>query len=175
MQFFFRNASQKNSAVGRGSRSTSDKYTGKTGSQNEGAFQCSIKGILSSGEFSKSLANKQEAVGTYLARVFLDQSVYCRYPTFQALDLLPLRVGKPLFTNGSIVPRARGVRFSLAHFISPPPPPPLPLSYMKQVPFKSAGIRLQNMQKLSVYTVQGLRYMLRYADQKFRNPTFTTW
>ena len=37
---------------------------------------------------------------------------------------------------------------------------------MKQVPFESAGIRLQNMQKLSVYTVQGLRYMLWYADQK---------
>ena len=40
--------------------------------------------------------------------------------------LLPLRVGKPLFTNGSIVPRARGVRFSLARFVSPPPPPPPP-------------------------------------------------
>ena len=74
--------------------------------------------------------------------------------------LLPLCVGKPLFTNGSIVPRARGVRFSLARFVSPP------LSYMKQVPFESAGIRLQNMHKLSVYTVQGLRYMLWYADQK---------
>ena len=74
--------------------------------------------------------------------------------------LLPLRVRKPLFTNGSIVPRAQGVRFSLARFVSPP------LSYLKQVPFKSAGIGLQNMQKLSVYTVQGLRYMLWYADQK---------
>ena len=83
--------------------------------------------------------------------------------------LLPLCVGKPLFTNGSIVPHARGVRFSLARFVSPP------LSYMKQVPFESAGIRLQNMQKLSVYTVQGLRYMLWYADQKFRNPAFATW
>ena len=74
--------------------------------------------------------------------------------------LLPLRVRKPLFTNGSIVPRAQWVRFSLARFVSPP------LSYLKQVPFKSAGIGLQNMQKLSVYTVQGLRYMLWYADQK---------
>ena len=83
--------------------------------------------------------------------------------------LLPLRVGKPLFTNGSIVLRARGVRFSLARFVSPP------LSYMKQVPFESAGIRLQNMQKLSMYTVQGLRYMLWYADQKFRNPALATW
>ena len=35
--------------------------------------------------------------------------------------LLPLRVGKPLFTNGSIVLRGRGVRFSLARFVSPPP------------------------------------------------------
>ena len=74
--------------------------------------------------------------------------------------LLPLHVGKPLFTNGSIVLRARGVRFSLARFVSPP------LSYMKQVSFESAGIGLQNMQKLSVYTVQGLRYTLWYADQK---------
>ena len=78
--------------------------------------------------------------------------------------LLPLRVRKPLFTNGSIVPRVQGVRFNLAHFVSPP------LSYMKQVPFESAGIRLQNMQKLSVYTVQGLRYMLWYADQNSETP-----
>ena len=64
--------------------------------------------------------------------------------------LLLLRVGKPLFTNGSIVPHARGVRFSLARFVS------LPLTYMKQVPFESAGIRLLNMQKLSTgYTVHG--------------------
>ena len=71
------------------SRSASDKYMGiteKTGSQNEGVFQSSINGILSSGELSKSLANKQEAVGAYLASGFLDQSVYFRYPTFQALD-----------------------------------------------------------------------------------------
>ena len=74
--------------------------------------------------------------------------------------LLPLCVGKPLFTNGSIVPCARGVQFSLVRFVSSP------LSYIKQVPFKSDGIRLHNMQKLSVYMAQGLRYVLRYADQK---------
>ena len=32
-----------------------------------------INGILSSGEFSKSLANKQEAVGAYFASGFIDQ------------------------------------------------------------------------------------------------------
>ena len=74
--------------------------------------------------------------------------------------LLLLCVGKPLFTNGSIVPCARAVPFSLARFVLPP------LSYMKQVPFESAGTRLQNMQKLSLYTAQGLRYMLWHADQK---------
>ena len=42
------------------------------------------------------------------------------------------------------------MHFSLARFVSPP------LSYM---PFDTAGIRLQNMQKLSVYTAQGLRHM----------------
>ena len=40
---------------------------------------------------------------------------------------LPLRVGKLLFTNSSIIPRMQGVRFSLARFVSP-------LGYMKQVP-----------------------------------------
>ena len=35
--------------------------------------------------------------------------------------LLPLHVGKPLFKNGSIAPRAQGVQFSLARFASPPP------------------------------------------------------
>ena len=71
------------------SRSASDKYTGiieKTGSQNEGAFQCSINGTSSSGELLESLANKREAVCAYLASGFLGQSVYYRYPTFQALD-----------------------------------------------------------------------------------------
>ena len=58
------------------SRSVSDKYMGiieKTRSQNAGAFQRSINGTLSSGEFSKSLANKREAVGTYFASGFIDQ------------------------------------------------------------------------------------------------------
>ena len=105
-------------------------------------FQCSINGTSSSGKFLESLANKRETVCTYLARLLL------------------LCVGKPLFTNGLIVPCVRGMRFRLACFVSPP------LSYMKQVPFKSAGIRLQNMQKLSVYTAQGLRYILWYANQK---------
>ena len=36
-------------------------------------------------------------------------------------SLLPLRAGKPLFTDGSIVPRVRGVRFFVARFCSPPP------------------------------------------------------
>ena len=40
---------------------------------------------------------------------------------------LPLRVGKPLFTDASIVSHLRGVRFFGARFCSPPPPP----SYMK--------------------------------------------
>ena len=34
---------------------------------------------------------------------------------------LPLRVGKPLFTDASIVSRSRGVRFFGARFCSPPP------------------------------------------------------
>ena len=61
------------------SRSASDKYTRiieKTGSQNEGAFQCSINGTSSSGKFLESLANEREAVCAYLASGFLDQSVY---------------------------------------------------------------------------------------------------
>ena len=53
-------------------------------------------------------------------------------------------VGKPLFTNSSIIPCVTGVQFSLERFVSPP------LSYMKQIPFESAGIRLQNMLKLAV-------------------------
>ena len=36
-------------------------------------------------------------------------------------SLLPLRVGKPLYTNSLIAPRARGVRFFVARFCSPPP------------------------------------------------------
>ena len=43
-----------------------------------------------------------------------------------------------------------------------------PLSYMKQIPFESTGIRLQHMQKLSENTGQDLRYTLWYADQKLR-------
>ena len=77
-------------------------------------------------------------------------------------SLLPLRVGRPLFTDGSIVPRATGVHFLLARFVSPP------LSWMKQVPFESTGIRLQNTQKLSVYTGYLPRYTLWYVDKKLR-------
>ena len=58
--------------------------------------------------------------------------------------LAPRLVGKPLFTNSSIMPHATGVQFSLGHFVLPP------LSYMKQVPFESAGIRPQSMLKLAV-------------------------
>ena len=39
---------------------------------------------------------------------------------------LPLRVGKPLFTDASIVSRSRGVQFFGARFCSLPPPPPPP-------------------------------------------------
>ena len=46
-------------------------------------FQRLISGALSSGEFSKSLANRREAVGTYFASGFIDQWVYYRDPTFQ--------------------------------------------------------------------------------------------
>ena len=49
-------------------------------------FQCSISSTLSSGEFPKFLANKREAACSYFASGFLDQSVYYRYPTFQASD-----------------------------------------------------------------------------------------
>ena len=58
----------------------------KTGSVYVQKFQCSINGTSSSGKFLESLANKREAVCAYLASSFLDQSVYYRYPTFQALD-----------------------------------------------------------------------------------------
>ena len=49
------------------SHSASDKYVGiieETGIWNTDAFQYSINSTLSSGEFSKSSANKQKAVGT---------------------------------------------------------------------------------------------------------------
>ena len=46
-------------------------------------FQRLINGTLSSGEFSKSLANEQEAIGAYFACGFIDQWVYCWDPTFQ--------------------------------------------------------------------------------------------
>ena len=36
-------------------------------------FQRLINGTLSSGEFSKSLANEQEAIGAYFACSFIDQ------------------------------------------------------------------------------------------------------
>ena len=58
------------------SHSASDKYMGiieKTGSQNASAFQRSINGTLFSGEFSKSLTSKQEAVGAYFASGCIDQ------------------------------------------------------------------------------------------------------
>jgi len=42
---------------------------------------------LSSGEFSKSLANKREAVGTYFASDFIDQWPYYRDPMFQLIAL----------------------------------------------------------------------------------------
>ena len=71
---------------------------------------------------------------------------------------LPLRVGKPLFTDASIVSPSRGVRFFGARFCSPPP------SCMKQVPFDSTGIGLQYMQKLSVYTNKSQRYARWNAD-----------
>ena len=48
--------------------------------------------------------------------------------------VLQLRVGKLLYTNGSIVPRATGVRLFFARFCSPP------LSCTKPVPFESTGI-----------------------------------
>ena len=79
---------------------------------------------------------------------------------FQTLKLLPLCVEKPLFMNSSIVPHVQGVWFSLVRFLLHP------LGYMKQVPFESTGIRLPNKQKLSVYTRQGVRYTLWYADRK---------
>ena len=67
---------------------------------------------------------------------------------------LPLRVGKPLFlyTDGSIIPCGRRVRFVSS-----------PLSYMKEAPIESTGIRLQHMQKLRKNTGRGLRYMLWYV------------
>ena len=39
-------------------------------------FQGLINSMWSSGEFSISLANEQEALGAYFASSFLDQSVY---------------------------------------------------------------------------------------------------
>ena len=45
----------------------------KNGKYNVQEFQRLINGTLSSSEFSKSLANKQEAVGAYFTSSFIDQ------------------------------------------------------------------------------------------------------
>ena len=55
----------------------------KNGKCNVQKFQGLINGMWSSGEFSKSLASEEEALGAYFASGFIDQSVYYRYPTFQ--------------------------------------------------------------------------------------------
>ena len=70
------------------SRSASDNIrtiNEKTESVYVQKFHRLINGTLSSGKFLESPANKREAVCAYLASGFLDQSVYYRYPTFQAL------------------------------------------------------------------------------------------
>ena len=59
---------------------------------------------LSSGEFSMTPTNKGEA----------DCQRFYRDPTFQVV------ASYPLYTNGSITPRARGVRIFVARFCSPP-------------------------------------------------------
>ena len=56
--------------------------------------------------------------------------------------------------------RARGVRFFLVHFCSPP------LSCTKPVPFESTGIGLQNVRKLDGIRRQTPRYTRWYAVQK---------
>ena len=111
------------------SRSASDKYYWKTGSKNAGAFQRLINGTLSSGEFSKFLAKKIEAVGAHSASGFIDQWVYYRDPTFQV-------VASYRFVKGSCCTRTvrshrvqEGCGFLLQVFVRPP------LNSMKQVPF----------------------------------------
>ena len=94
------------------SHSASDKYVGiieETGIWNTDAFQYSINSTLSSGEFSKSSANKQKH-WYYRLMSPLSRS---------SCGLLQLHVEKPLFTDGSIVPCARGVQFLRACFGSP--------------------------------------------------------
>ena len=115
-----------------------------------------------SSKFSKFIANKQVAAGAYFCQRFCRPTSLLSRSNVSSCCLLPLHVGKPLFTDGSIVPCPTRVRFSLARFVSPL------LSCMKQVPFESTGIRLQNMQKLSVYTGNSPRYTLWYADRKIK-------
>ena len=143
------------------SRSASDNIRTiieKTESVYVQKFQRLINGTLCSGKFSKSLANEQEAVGAYFASGFYRPMSLLSTSNVSSCSFLPLRVGKPLFTDPSIVPRSREVRFLVARFCSPP------LSFMKQEPFESTGIGLQYMQKLSVYTNNSQRYTRWNAD-----------
>ena len=80
-------------------------------------LQCSINGTLCFSKFPKSLENKWEAACAYFANSL---SVLLSISNISSFRLLLLGIGKPLFTDGSIIPHARGVQFSLAHFISLP-------------------------------------------------------
>ena len=96
---------------------------GKNGKCNIQKFQCLINGTLSFSEFSKFLF-KVSCQQTRSCRHLLRQQFYrpmslLSISNVSSFSLLPLRVGKLLFTDGSIVPRATGVRFLVA--CSPPP------------------------------------------------------
>ena len=69
-------------------------------------------------------------------RLYRPMSLVSRF-NISSRSFLPLHVRKLLFMDGSIVSRARGVRYLGAHFCLSP------LSCMKQVPFESTGIGLQ--------------------------------
>ena len=108
--------------VGEDSRSASDKYTGiieKTRSQNAGTFQRSINGTLSSGEFKLSYQRTRSFRHLLCQQFFGHMSLMSR-SNVSSCSFLPLRVGKPLFTDASIESRSRGVRFFGARFVRPP-------------------------------------------------------
>ena len=157
---------------------------------------CLINSTLSSGKLPESLTDKC-AVCTYFASSFFFRPVsLLLISNISSFRLLTLHVGKPLFTDSSIIPLCKWgavslvprllseklrqlviflkkvwyqtrVWFSLGCFFPHPPS----LSCMKQVPFKSTGIRLHHMQCVhrtgcERHTVVASRKMLVQSKHK---------
>ena len=118
-------ATSNKATVQRCSRSASDNIRTiieKRESVYVQKFQHLINGTLSSGEFCKVSCQQTRSCRQLLCQRFYRPMTLLSRSNVSRCSFLPLHVGKPLFTDASIVPCSRGVRFFDARFCLPPPP-----------------------------------------------------